>query len=268
METGFKLYNKNAVAYFKIPSFEKAGGVCCAFSTRIGGVSKTPYDTLNFSKKRENSSENFNENLKRFGCAAGFDYKRAVSINYAHSAKIYKAQRQDAGKGITKEPLQTVCDALFTDVKGLPLISFHADCAPLFFYDPVRRAAAVCHAGWRGVTEHIAKNAVKSLILNGSEKTDILAAIGPCISVKHYEVGKDVKDIFERRFSDKVVQKINGRYFADLNQACIEDMLAAGISADNITDAKMCTYEHRELFFSHRRDKGQTGAMAAVAALI
>lgn len=268
IKTGFKLCEKNGVYYFNIPSFEEAGGICCAFSTRIGGVSKEPYNTLNFSRKREQNHQNFIENLMRFGLAAGFDGKKGVCINYAHSAKIYRALKCDAGKGIIKEPLNNVCDGLYTSEKGLPLISFHADCTPLFFYDSKKRMAAVCHAGWRGIASHITKITADALLLAGCKKGDILAAIGPCISAKHFEIGADVKCMFEREFGESTVQKNGGRYFADLNKACINDMISAGISPDNITDAGLCTYEDRELFFSHRRDKGQTGAMAAVIALL
>ena len=268
IKTGFSIHEKNGVSFLKIPSFEKAGGVCCAFSTRIGGVSKKPYNTLNFSRKREQNQHNFIENLARFSAAAGFDGKRAVCINYAHSAKIYRAVKSDSGRGVISEPLHNVCDGLYTIAAGLPLISFHADCAPLFFYDPIRRAAAVCHAGWRGIAEHFAKISIDTLCSAGCGKSDILAAVGPCISVKHFEIGEDVKKVFETEFGKSVVRERDGRYYADLNKACIDDMLSAGILPENITDARLCTYENKELFFSHRRDKGQTGAMAAVIALV
>lgn len=268
IRNGFKLCEKNGVKFFTIPSFEQAGGICCAFSTRIGGVSKAPYDTLNFSRNREQSQNNFINNLMRFSTAAGFDEKQSVCINYAHSAKLYHVKKSDFGKGITKAPLRHVCDGLYTSEKGLPLISYHADCTPLFFYDPKKRIVAVCHAGWRGVAAHFAKKTVYALLSKGCKKNDILAAVGPCISVKHFEIGEDVKNVFELKFGKSAVQERDGRYFADLNKACIEDMLKAGLEPGNITDAKLCTYENKELFFSHRRDKGQTGAMAAVIALI
>jgi copper oxidase (laccase) domain-containing protein len=160
IRSGFTLVEKQGVKFLTIPSFEEAGGVVCAFSTRVGGVSPAPYDTLNFSKKREQNPQNFLENFKRFGSAVGFEYSSAVSINYAHSALLYKVSKSDAGSGIVKENVPEICDGLYTDESELPLISFHADCVPLFFYDPVKRLVAVCHAGWRGVVSHMAGNAV------------------------------------------------------------------------------------------------------------
>ena len=258
------LKENNGVKYLTIPSFERAGGVTCAFSTRIGGVSPKPFDTLNFSRKREQSDENFEINFRRFANAVGCDADISVGINYAHSGDVYRVTREDVGKGIFREALPKICDGLYTDEPGIPIFSFHADCTPLFFYDPVRRAAAVCHAGWRGVTAHMAANAVNALVSLGSKKGDILASIGPCISVKNFEVGEEVRDIFTAAFGASVVQEREGRLYVDLNRACLIDMTQAGLDPLKITDAALCTYEHEELFYSHRRDKGQTGAMAAM----
>ncbi|MGE5493981.1 MAG: peptidoglycan editing factor PgeF [Burkholderiales bacterium] len=264
---GFTLREKYGLKYLTIPSFEEAGGVVCAFSTRVGGVSPAPYNTLNFSKKREQSPENFLENLKRFGKAAGFDHNKAVSINYAHSALLYKATHTDSGCGITRDCVPEVCDGLYTDETQLPLISFHADCVPLFFYDPVKRCAAVCHAGWRGVVAHMAANAVKALISLGSNAGDILAAVGPCIGPERYEVGQDVSGLFLREFGKDTVETRGGRTHLHLARSCVIDMLNAGIRAGNITESGLCTYDGEELFFSHRRDNGRTGSMAAVIML-
>lgn len=267
MKTSMELRKKNGVSYLTIPKFEQAGGVICAFSTRIGGVSPAPFDTLNFSRKREQSEESFAENFKRFAQAVGFDKNKAVGINYAHSPYVYHVHKEDAGRGIFGEPLPEYCDGLYTQDIGVPILSFHADCVPLFFYDPIRRAVAVCHAGWRGVAAHMVRNTVKALADIGCRQSDILGAIGPCISAAHFEVGEDVKDIFLREFGSSVVQKRDGRLYVDLNKTCAAEMLAAGLKAQNIIDVALCTFEEEALFYSHRRDHGKTGAMAAVISL-
>lgn len=264
---GFTQWKKKGVRFLTVPAFDRAGGVTCAFSTRIGGVSPKPYDSLNFSRKREPNLVNFIENMRRFGDATGFDCIRAVTINYAHSALLYQARLDDAGRGILHEAVPHVCDGLFTVQAELPLVSFHADCVPLFFYDPKQRAVAVCHAGWRGVFAHITRHAVEALVGLGCRQADILAAVGPCISVCHFEVGEDVHDMFYREFGPSTVQARNGRLYGDLNVACVLDMLAGGLLPQNITVADQCTYENPYLFFSHRRDRGLTGAMAAVILL-
>ena len=264
---GFTLWKKRGVRYLVIPSFNEAGGALCAISTRVGGVSPKPYDTLNFSRKRENNEENFQQNIARFADAAGFEYKNAVAINYAHSAVLHRVEAQDAGAGIVSAPLPEVCDGLFSDKPGLPMVTYHADCAPIMFYDPKRRAAAICHAGWRGIAAHIAANAVHALMSIGCRAGDILAAVGPCISVAHYEVGDEVAGVFRSEFGSETVAARNGRLYADLPGACVIDMINNGIVPDHITVSDICTYDMKKLFFSHRRDNGMTGAFAAVIEL-
>lgn len=264
---GFTLQEKQGVRYLTIPSFTEAGGVLCVFSTRVGGVSPRPYDTLNFSQKREQSIPNFLENMQRLGSAAGFCYEDAIAINYAHSPALYRAGARDAGCGIVRDNLAVQCDGLYTDAQHLPIVSYHADCVPLFFYDPERRSIAVCHAGWRGVASHIVRNAVASLQGLGSDAKHILAAIGPCISVRHFEVGPDVGGVFEKEFGTDTVRQRQGRLYVDLSRACVLDMVKSGLAPENITVSDLCTYADSRLFFSHRRDHGKTGAMAAVMEL-
>ncbi len=267
MKTGMVLKEKDGVKYLSIPTFEQAGGVICAFSTRVGGVSPKPFDTMNFSRKREQCEQNFTENFTRFAQAVGFDESKAVGINYAHSPYVYHVHKEDAGRGIFAEPLPEYCDGLYTNEIGIPILSFHADCVPLFFYDAKRRAVAVCHAGWRGVAAHMVRNAVNALADLGCKQRDILAAIGPCISVAHFEVGEEVKNIFFREFGNSVMQMRDRKFYVNLNKACEADMISAGLKPENITDAALCTYEEESLFYSHRRDHGKTGAMAAVILL-
>ena len=268
MHCGFTLRKNKGVRFFTIPSFVQAGGIRCGFSTRIGGVSLPPYDTLNFSRKREQNEENFQENMRRFSVAVGFDYRKAVSNHYAHGPVLYRAQTKDAGCGIVRENVGDACDGLFTDTDKLPILSFHADCVPLFFYDPVRRAAAVCHAGWRGTSQHMAANAVEAMKSLGCKAENILAAVGPCIGVKHYEVGHEVAEVFMREYGAHALQQRDGCFFVNLEAACSLDMLHSGIVQEHITLSGLCTYEHEDLFYSHRRDNGRTGAMAAILELI
>lgn len=268
IKTGFTLCEEEGVRFFTIPSFVQPGGVRCAFSTRIGGVSPLPYDTLNFSRKREKNEENFRENMRRFSAASGFDYTNAVSNHYEHGPRLCRAKIKDAGSGIMRQNLPEFCDGLYTDTRNLPIITFHADCVPLFFYDPTQRTIAVCHAGWRGTSQHMAGNAIKALVSLGSRTENILAAVGPCIGVKHYEVGAEVAEVFLREFGEQAIQKRDGSTFADLEAASSLDMIQSGIQPEHITVSGLCTYEHADLFYSHRRDNGQTGAMAAMIELI
>jgi copper oxidase (laccase) domain-containing protein len=130
---GFTLRKKEGVRFFTIPAFELAGGVRCAFSTRVGGVSPPPFDTLNFSRKREQNEAHFIENMRRFSAAAGFDYTNAVSIRYAHSPVVYTAGQKDAGCGIVRESLPEICDGLCTVRKKCPSSRFMRTALRCFF---------------------------------------------------------------------------------------------------------------------------------------
>lgn len=264
---GFTLWKSKGVRFLTIPSFRRAGGVTCAMATRIGGVSPKPYNTLNFSLAREQNKSSFELNMQRFGSSVGFDYKSAIANKYEHGATLLEATHSDAGRGVVREDLREYCDGLYTDDTALPLITYHADCAPLFFYDYINKAIAICHAGWKGVSLHINKNAINSLTQLGSKPENILCAIGPCISVKHFEVQQDVSAVFEQTFGPEVIEYRDSRTFIDLPKACVIDMIEAGIPPGNITVSDLCTFDNKRLFFSHRRDHGETGAMAAVIQL-
>jgi len=205
--------------------------------------------------------------MARFSYAVGFNYNNAVAINYAHSAVLHRATGCDIGAGVTRAPLRDECDGLYTDEAGLPMITYHADCVPLIFYDPKRRNAAICHAGWRGITGHMAKNAIEALCEIDSRPEDILAAVGPCISVRHFEVGPEVCEIFDQEYGADTIEKRDGSVYVDLPKACVMDMIQSGIAQANITVSDICTFETDRLFFSHRRDQGKTGAFAAVIEL-
>ena len=264
---GFTLWKKKGVRFLTIPSFQRAENVTCVMSTRIGGVSPKPYDTLNFSRSREHSEENFRTNFSNYGAAAGFDYQQAVANRYEHGSNVVIVGPDEAGMGVVKPELPVFCDGLVTTQEGLPLVTYHADCVPLFFYDPKRRAAAICHAGWKGVSLHIINRTVDMMCSLGCSRDDILTAVGPCISAKHYEVKSDVYEAYEQEFGPHVLQRREGKVYLDLQQACLSDFRASSIPDGNVTLADLCTYDNPRLFYSHRRDRGETGAMAAVIML-
>ena len=264
---GFTLWKSKGVRFLTIPSFRRAGGVTCAMATRIGGVSPKPYNSLNFSQAREQNKYNFELNMQRFGNSVGFDYKSAVANKYEHGVTMLRATHCDSGSGVVRDNLPESCDGLYTDETALPLITYHADCAPLFFYDYINRAVAICHAGWKGVSKHIIRNAIMSLMSLGSKPENILCAIGPCISVKHFEVQQDVSCVFEQTFGPDVIEYRDSRTFIDMPKACVIDMVESEIPPGNITVSDLCTFDNKRLFFSHRRDHGETGAMAAVIQL-
>jgi YfiH family protein len=267
VQYGFERRQRGGVVFFTIPSFDKCGRVKAGFTSRVGGVSQGCYKSLNFSLKREGSIQNLQENFRRAAGALGVPFETLVLDNYEHGDGIYHATPNDCGKGLLRETDLPKCDALIIDEPGVTAVTLHADCVPVFFLDPVRRAACVAHAGWRGVYQCLPQKITDTLINRyGCKKEDILAAVGPHIMKGAFEVGEDVSKLFEERFGINTVIKREGRIYADMQTALLAQFMEAGLEPQNITCANLCTYSLPELFYSHRRDKGMTGAMASLIA--
>lgn len=267
VQYGFDKKQRGGVVYFTIPSFDKCGCVTAGFTSRIGGVSEGCYKSLNFSLKREGNLSNLQENFRRTAHALGVPVETLVLDNYEHGDGVYHATPDDCGKGLFRETDLPKCDALIISEPGVTAVTLHADCIPVFFLDPVRRVACVAHAGWRGVYHRLPQKIADGFINKyGSRKEDILTAIGPHIMKDTFEVGEDVSKLFEERFGAGTVLRKEGRIFVDMQTAILSQFMEEGLKAQNITCANLCTYSLPELFYSHRRDKGMTGAMASLIA--
>ena len=132
-----------------------AGGAVHGFSTRLGGVSRGCLASLNLGTGRGDEIANVRENFRRFGDAVGFDSRKTVFSKQVHRDEIRVVTAEDCGKGLYRER-EYEADGLITNVPGVPLAVFSADCIPILLHDPVCRAVAGCHAGWRGTAMGIA----------------------------------------------------------------------------------------------------------------
>ena len=142
---------KNGVAYVTFPKlsvYEKE--LVHGFSTRLGGVSEEHLASMNLSFTRGDDREKVMENHRRFARALGYDETRLVFSDQVHLTRFHKVTRADSGKGIVRESDIKEIDGLVTDEPGIPIITFYADCVPLFFFDPVKKVIAMAHSGWRG----------------------------------------------------------------------------------------------------------------------
>lgn len=244
------------------------------FSTRYGGTSSGYLASLNLSFSRGDDRDRVIENHRRFACALGYDYNRLVFSEQVHGCGIYAVTESDSGRGIAygMDKLSGI-DGLCTDCSKIPLITFYADCVPVFFYDPVRNVAALAHSGWRGTVSDIAGKMVNTMNLKyGCEPGDIICAIGPSICRSCYEVGTDVADEFRRRYKDGEISDVlrsieNGKYLLDLHSACRYNLLAAGVDREHIAMPDLCTCCNPDFLYSHRASKGMRGNLAAVIML-
>lgn len=248
-------------AVVRLPAFSAEPGIVHAFSTRLGGVSTGVFEGLNLSFTHD-EADLVRENYRRFAAAAGIPYENMVMDRYEHGTTVLYVTEEDAGRGYLRDPLPP-CDGLVTDVKGLALVTGHADCMAFYFYDPEQERIGLCHAGWRGALGRIGKEVLRVMTGKGSDPKNILCGVGPSICPKCFEVGDDVAELFETAFPGCPLRGVNerGKATVDLWQVALCQFLEGGALPEHVSFMGLCTKEdHR--FYSFRRE-GRTGGMAA-----
>ena len=257
------------VGIFTIPALSACPGIDHGFSARTGGVSTGEYASLNLSFTRPEQRELVEQNYRIFCRAANIPVESMVMDTYEHGTTVLCVNRWDCGRGYDR-PSLPFCDGLVTDDPEVTLITGHADCMAFYFYDPVKKAIGLCHAGWRGALDRIGREVIRTMhTACGSDPQDILCGVGPSICKNCFEVGDDVADAFEAAFPQCDLRGINarGRATIDLWKVAAAQFLECGVKKEHISIMGVCTYEDARLY-SHRRDKGHTGGMAAYLRLI
>jgi polyphenol oxidase len=224
-----------------------------AFTTRVGGVSGGPFESLNLGALTDDDPHNVAENRRRACDAVGADPETATMAWQHHSAEVRKAE----ARGIVTPGTQfDRCDGLWTDEPGQAMMLLAADCLPVAIArtNGSRPGLAILHVGWRGLLEGVVAAGAKAL---GGGR--LAAAIGPGIGPCCYEVAADVAEPFRRAYGDDVVTEARLDLWAAAGRALSE----AGCAEVERSD--LCTFCHPELFFSHRRDRGLTGRQGVVA---
>jgi YfiH family protein len=225
--------------------WDAPGPYLAAFSTRVGGVSEAPFDTLNLGRLTDDDPERVDENRRRLCAEAGTDPELLCYSRQVHGPVIRRAgERGEPGDGV------------WSDTPGQPLLVFTADCLPVALAraNGERPAIAVLHVGWRGLLAGIVQSAATAL---GGGR--LAAVIGPGIGPCCYEVGAEVAEPFRRRFGTGIVT--DGRL--DLWSATDQALRAAG--AKDVSRVDLCTACNPELLFSHRREGARTGRQGLIA---
>ena len=260
-----------SLVYYTIESFERTGLVNHGFSTRLGGVSSGDLDSLNLGVKKKDTRENIINNYKIFTRSLGIDIENLVLTHQVHKDNILEVDEGDRGKGLTLETDIKDIDGFITNKKNVALVTFYADCVPLFFLDPVNEAIGLTHAGWKGTVSRIGQKTLEKMIkAYGTEPEDILIAIGPSIGKCCFEVGEEVIKIVEENFNNPnkyFYKKDNGKFMLDLWNINKDQLLEMGVLEKNITVSNICTRCNKDTFFSHRGDHGKTGSLAAIMEL-
>lgn len=239
-----------------------------AFSTRLGGVSEGEFTSMNLSFGRGDSDANVTENYKRICNAVGFQYDSLVASAQVHETAVRKVTAKDRGIGIYKPKDMLSVDALITNDKDVTLVTYYADCTPVFFVDPVRKAIGLAHAGWRGTVGEISRKVVEKMTAEfGTEPYDLICAIGPVIGKCCYEVSVDCANEFIKLFGDNspVIEKgaKEDKYMIDLSLANKLLLIKAGVKEENIAISDLCTQCNCDLLWSHRATQGRRGTMSA-----
>ena len=262
------LNSPDTVPYLTYNSLSEINFINHAFSTRLGGVSEGEFTSMNMAFNRGDNPESVTENYKRICKSAGFDFDSLTASAQDHNTFVRAVTSENKGVGIYKPRDLHSVDALITNEKGVTLVTYYADCTPLFFVDIKQKAIGLAHAGWRGTVGRIGEKVVKKMTeLYGTNPAYIVAAIGPAISVCCYEVDKPCADNFyalsDLDSSRFVFPKENGKYMIDLLETNRQILVAAGVKNENITVSDVCTNCNSELLWSHRATKGKRGTMSA-----
>lgn len=268
-EPCMKVQEREGVTWLSYPQFEKLPGFVHGFSTRLGGVSRGIYSSMNLSFTRGDREEDVRENYRRISSAMGFSWQNLVTSDQTHTANVRVITEEDRGNGITRPRPYEAVDGMVTNVPGLVLATFYADCVPLYFVDPVHKAVGLSHSGWRGTAAGIGRVTVEKLReCYGSDPAEIYAAVGPSICQDCYEVSEDVILEFQKAFPEKLwpllfYEKPDHKYQLNLWEANRQIFLEAGILPEHISMPNLCTCCNPEFLFSHRASGGKRGNLAA-----
>ena len=269
-----ELKEKNHVPYIQFKNLSATGIVKHGFSTRKGGVSTGIFSSMNLNFKRGDDPDAVMENYRRMAAALNMRVEDMVLSDQTHTTNVRGITEEDRGKGILKPQDYSDVDGMITNVPGIVLVTSYADCVPLYFVDPVRKAIGLSHSGWKGTVGHIGQKTVwKMHEVYGSEPKDIVAAIGPSICQSCYEVSDDVAEAFRANFTadevaDILLDKGNGKYQLDLWKANWYVLTDAGILPEHLSVTDLCTACHPDLLWSHRKTNGQRGGLSAFLSLI
>lgn len=267
------VHDHEGVVYLTYPKLETVEGVIHGFSTRLGGVSQGDCFSMNLSFARGDDESAVRENYKRIARAIGFLEADLVTSDQTHTANVRKVTEKDRGKGIVTARDYTDVDGMVTNVKGLTLATFYADCVPLYFVDPVHEVIGLAHSGWKGTVLKIGAETIKKMSEEyGSRPEDILTAVGPSICQDCYEVSEDVIERFkiafdERYWENLFYKKQNAKYQLNLWEANRIIFLESGIRKEHISMPNLCTCCNPEVLFSHRASHGKRGNLAAFLGL-
>lgn len=270
-ENGFQLRRQGDLFYLQAPLLAGCDGVIHAFSTRRGGCSKGDMAALNTAFHTDDDTGNVFENRRRFLEPLGFHPNEVIAAIQVHGSRVRRVEAVDRGRGAAPGNFLGEGDALITDLPGLPLTGYAADCLLLFIVDPGVPAVALAHAGRQGTLENMAGAVVAALNSHfNADPARMLVALSPGICGRCYTVERDLAgDFREAGWCKKpyLWEGTPGEFHLDLAAINLRQLLRAGIRPGNLAGCRWCSSCSPALFYSYRRDRGKTGRMMGLIAL-
>jgi YfiH family protein len=251
----WKWQKSERLYYLTLPKWQ-AEGIDLGFSTRVGGVSRIPYDTLNLGLHVGDNPSAVLDNRKRWLEQWNVSWSRVIVGEQVHGTNIKWVGEEDGGRGICElDTAIPAVDGLVTQ-STFGLMGLFADCVPLFFYFPDVQAVGIVHAGWRGTANKIGQKILDCVEKAGGRTENAWVAIGPSIGPCCYFVDESVAIRFRANFDETpfLSKQENEQYLLDLWEANRTTLLEKGVHKENIDLAAICTADNPEWFFSHRRD--------------
>jgi hypothetical protein len=250
----------NKIPYKSSPAMDSEK-VTHAFLGKIGGVSTTPFSSLNISTAVGDEEVNVNDNIELLSIRFGFRARDLTTVKQIHGNEVLVLHKDDNGDGVCPD---TEADAIITDQSWLPIGVLTADCVPIILHDPIKKAVGVVHAGWRGTLTNIAKDTIETMRAEfDSEPADILAAIGPSIGSCCFEVSDEIAQDFITNHGGSEVYLSNKHL--NLPEVNALTLIKAGLAKNKIDKLGICTVCDEDNYFSHRRDNGNTGRQLSFA---
>jgi YfiH family protein len=255
-----RLAQKGKIHYLESAALRDCGFLTHAFLTRWNGASDGKFASLNFSSREGDGEDRVARNWELLGGAFGILPSQFFMIRQIHGDRVVVADGMGEPFSV-HSPVE--CDAVITSSRHVAIGIKTADCVPILLADLARRVIGAVHAGWKGTSLNIVGKSVRVMTERfSSQPEDIMAAIGPAVGPCCYQVDakvfsaseadEDWTSAFRRCMED-------GRWMLDLALANRKQMLRTGLLPENISSLGVCTSCRRDLFFSHRAEKGGTG---------
>lgn len=261
--------HREEVPFFTFWALSRLPFITHGFSTKLGGVSKGCFASMNLGFNRGDEDKAVHTNYKKIAKALGMPYENMTATNQIHEVTVKLITKEDSGKGVFCPRDYDGVDGFITNTPDIPLVTYYADCVPLYFVDTKSKAIGLSHSGWRGTVKKMAEVTINRMREEfGTKPSDLVIVIGPSICKDCYEVSRDVYDKFTKVFTLEQIkllftQEKEEKYQLDLWEANRQILLDAGVPADQIHCSNVCTCCHSDIMYSHRVHGSDRGTLAA-----